>query len=153
MKWVDQQYMITRIKDFQMPYSELRVLSQDEAWLLHCQEQDKWNIVSLYADVYNSNSGKLERVAPEFPHAKSMCQELFHDAVRKEDGIILAEEQHIRRILKFGKTIRNQPLMVHCHAGIGRSPAVAILLVMDAIKEFSKSPFEDALDIAAAKAK
>lgn len=147
MKWSDQQYALKRIKDFSMPYSELKVLSEDEAWYLHLQERDKWNIVSLWADVYNSEKGKLERIRPEFPHAKSLHQELFHDANQKEERIILADETHIRRILKFGRMIRNQPLLVHCHAGIGRSPAVAILLVLDAIKDTSKQPFEDALDI------
>jgi predicted protein tyrosine phosphatase len=139
--------MLNRIKDFEMPFSELKVLSEAEARGLCMREPNKWNVVSLWADIYNVQSGKLERIKPEFEDAKRLRQEFFHDIVRPEKDFTMCDQEHIRRILKFGRMVRGEPVCCHCAAGISRSTAVAILLVLDAIKDKSEQPFEDALDI------
>src|SRR3954453_1640583 len=45
------------------------------------------------------------------------------------DGHILPAEQHVRQLIEFAKSWdRNEPLVIHCHAGVSRSTAGAFII-------------------------
>ena len=45
------------------------------------------------------------------------------------DGHILPAEQHVRELIEFAKSWdRNEPLVIHCHAGVSRSTAAAFIV-------------------------
>lgn len=55
--------------------------------------------------------------------------ERFHDIPRVMDGYIAPETEHIERILEYSKSFNcDDSVLIHCHAGISRSPAIAILI-------------------------
>lgn len=63
---------------------------------------------------------------------KNHCLELFHDAeITDGKGFVLPEEAHIKRILQFTSKIEDDDnVLVHCHAGLCRSTAVAFLALI-----------------------
>jgi predicted protein tyrosine phosphatase len=51
------------------------------------------------------------------------------DVVTREDGHILANGEHIASLLAFASAWdRREPLVIHCYAGVSRSPAAAFIL-------------------------
>src|SRR5947209_19627427 len=45
------------------------------------------------------------------------------------DGHILPGEQHVRQLIAFARAWdRNEPLVIHCHAGVSRSTAAAFII-------------------------
>jgi predicted protein tyrosine phosphatase len=52
----------------------------------------------------------------------------INDIVEEQEGMILPADQHVQQILDFAKAWpRQQPLVVHCYAGISRSTATAFI--------------------------
>jgi predicted protein tyrosine phosphatase len=52
----------------------------------------------------------------------------MHDIVEAMDGMVLPSERHVRDYLDFVETWeRDQPMVVHCFAGISRSTAAAFI--------------------------
>lgn len=50
------------------------------------------------------------------------------DVTQEIDGHVLADESHVETLLKFVRTWdRQQPLLIHCFAGISRSTAAAFI--------------------------
>ena len=50
------------------------------------------------------------------------------DIVGAQDGQVLAQEAHVERLLAFlDRWERARPLVIHCYAGISRSPAAAFV--------------------------
>jgi predicted protein tyrosine phosphatase len=59
----------------------------------------------------------------------------FHDVIEADPGCIAPESPHVEQLLSFGRDLteaRGKHLLVHCHAGISRSTAAAILIVAQA---------------------
>jgi predicted protein tyrosine phosphatase len=51
------------------------------------------------------------------------------DITEPLDGHVLPAEEHVRQLIAFAKTWdRNEPLVVHCHAGVSRSTAAAFII-------------------------
>jgi predicted protein tyrosine phosphatase len=51
------------------------------------------------------------------------------DIVEPLDGHVLPAERHVRQLIDFAKTWdRNEPLVIHCHAGVSRSTAAAFII-------------------------
>jgi predicted protein tyrosine phosphatase len=67
----------------------------------------------------------------ERPHAIAEGNHLFvgiNDIVEPQDGMILPAENHVEQIIDFARAWpREQPLVVHCYAGISRSTATAYI--------------------------
>jgi predicted protein tyrosine phosphatase len=64
------------------------------------------------------------------PHDRLGLQ--FHDEIDPQRGMELPTTEHVARLLEFGRSLpTDEPvrLLVHCHAGISRSTAAAILLL------------------------
>src|SRR6185295_5065644 len=56
----------------------------------------------------------------------------FHDVIERMPGVSPPDNGHIAAILKFGTAMKfhDAPrLLIHCHAGISRSTATAIILL------------------------
>jgi predicted protein tyrosine phosphatase len=65
------------------------------------------------------------------------------DIVAAQDGHVLPGEEHVRRLLAFGREWdRANPMVIHCWAGISRSTAAAFITVC------ALSPARDEADIA-----
>ena len=70
------------------------------------------------------------------------CELRFHDVIDDEPGMIPPREEHVARLLAFGRDLVAEPvpgahLLVHCHAGVSRSTASMILIVAQAQPERS----------------
>jgi predicted protein tyrosine phosphatase len=51
------------------------------------------------------------------------------DITEPLDGHILPAAQHVRKLIDFAKSWnRNEPLVIHCHAGVSRSTAAAFII-------------------------
>jgi len=61
----------------------------------------------------------------------------FHDVIEDTPGMISPDQDHVGRLLAFGRDMQAEPapgahLLVHCHAGVSRSTASMILIVAQA---------------------
>jgi predicted protein tyrosine phosphatase len=89
----------------------------------------------------------LSVLDPEYPEPESLgllspthrLQLRFHDVIDRQPGQILVEAEQISQVLAFGRDlpVADGHLLVHCHAGISRSTAFAILLLAQALPEVS----------------
>jgi predicted protein tyrosine phosphatase len=53
----------------------------------------------------------------------------FHDIGLPQDGLVAPQQEHIEQILTFAaRWDRQHPLLVHCHAGVSRSMATAVIV-------------------------
>jgi predicted protein tyrosine phosphatase len=51
------------------------------------------------------------------------------DIVEPLDGHVLPAEEHVRKLIAFARAWdRNEPLVIHCHAGVSRSTAAAFIV-------------------------
>ena len=56
----------------------------------------------------------------------------FNDIAEPRDGLIEPSAEHIHSIIEFGRSSRAQgPLLIHCWAGVSRSPAAAFIITFD----------------------
>jgi len=57
----------------------------------------------------------------------------FHDVIDPQPGSILPESRDVEQLLAFGRDLNNEGgaahLLVHCHAGVSRSTAAAMLIL------------------------
>ena len=60
----------------------------------------------------------------------------FHDIIDEHAGMVAPNGEDIERLLKFGRSMLDSRstgrLLVHCHAGLSRSTAAAVLLLAQA---------------------
>lgn len=64
------------------------------------------------------------------PFIKKHHIEIFDDIVTPHDFYVLPTFEHVKRILDFtDKILDGQNLLIHCHAGISRSTAIALLVL------------------------
>lgn len=71
------------------------------------------------------------------------------DGVLKQAGMVYPEKEHIIKAIEFDKQCNHHLDIIHCHAGISRSPAIAYAVlrgrgysIVDAIKIlFELQPF------------
>lgn len=56
----------------------------------------------------------------------------FNDIAEPGEGLIEPRPEHIQSIIEFGRSSRAQgPLLIHCWAGVSRSPAAAFIIAFD----------------------
>jgi predicted protein tyrosine phosphatase len=60
----------------------------------------------------------------------------FHDVIDEHEGMVAPQRDDIDRLLRFGRSlVRSRSargLLIHCHAGLSRSTAAAVLLLAQA---------------------
>ncbi|MSO93526.1 MAG: hypothetical protein EXQ86_09035 [Rhodospirillales bacterium] len=55
----------------------------------------------------------------------------FDDVVRPIDGFIPPTVGHLKKAFAFAERAKGGPLLIHCHQGTSRSPAVALAVLAD----------------------
>ncbi len=55
----------------------------------------------------------------------------FDDIVAPFDNWIIPAEHHVRSALTFARQWEQPSLLIHCHAGMSRSPAIALAIIAD----------------------
>ena len=56
---------------------------------------------------------------------------VFDDIISPMDDYLLSEEWHVRSALRFAGQWAQPSLLIHCHAGMSRSPAIALAVLAD----------------------
>jgi predicted protein tyrosine phosphatase len=65
------------------------------------------------------------------PHSRELWR--FDDVVLEVEGAILPGEREVEAVLAFGRRLKEEKvdhLLIHCHAGVSRSTATAIILMV-----------------------
>ena len=80
------------------------------------------------------NSGIAEpfRVESAYPPQRVLT---FDDIAAPMDNWVVAEEYHVRSALVFARQWDQPSLLIHCHAGMSRSPAIALAILADWLGE------------------
>jgi predicted protein tyrosine phosphatase len=106
----------------------MMIASVEEAVRLTPAELSDWHILSI--------RGRLNELPLDFPGARSVKTLHFDDveADYPEDHIFAARAKDIQAALEFARAIGEEPLLIHCYAGISRSTAIAWLIVYDKLK-------------------
>lgn len=101
----------------------LAVASFKETLLLLKNDPGFWNIISIRAP---------HTPAPNLPRAKRVHSVLFDDAenLTEDQAWRCATEKDVRGMLHFADECASEPLLVHCQAGLSRSSAVALVLIL-----------------------
>jgi predicted protein tyrosine phosphatase len=64
----------------------------------------------------------------------------FDDIVRPQAGLILPAPEHLNRIYEFASTLDpDSRLLVHCHRGLNRGPAVAVGVLIQTGMEYTEA--------------
>ena len=68
------------------------------------------------------------------------------DIMEPLDGHILPAEKHVLQLIEFAKVWdRNEPLVIHCHAGVSRSTAAAFVIACALAPSRRESEIADAI--------
>ena len=85
--------------------------------------------VSIYDGVITIEDSRIEdpfRVESEHPKQLVLC---FDDISVPLDDFIEPQEKHILQALSFADRIGEGSILIHCHAGISRSSAIALAII------------------------
>lgn len=107
---------------------KMKIVGVEEARRLSPAELAGWNILSI--------RGRLNKPL-DFPGALK-SKSLHFDDVQEdcpEDGEFAARLEDIQDALAFSRAIGDEPLLIHCVAGISRSTAIAWIIIYDKLKE------------------
>jgi predicted protein tyrosine phosphatase len=55
----------------------------------------------------------------------------FEDLDFAADGYAVPQSEHVEAILDFGRRHVGEPILIHCNAGVARSPAAALAILLD----------------------
>jgi predicted protein tyrosine phosphatase len=103
-----------------MPYLQVSSLSKLASTVDAVQASHVITLINIGTPVV-----RPERITPENHLFIGMS-----DIVNPQDGHVLPGEEHVRKLLSFGRSWnRAQPLVIHCWAGVSRSTAAAFITV------------------------
>ncbi len=106
----------------------IRIFGVAEAMHLSPGELAGWNILSI--------RGRMNEGPLSFPGAKR-TKTLHFDDVEADDPEVeefAARPEDIQAALAFSRGIEDEPMLIHCAAGISRSTAIAWIIVYDKLK-------------------
>jgi predicted protein tyrosine phosphatase len=109
---------------------KMRIESQEEVCRMNPIQLQGWNILSI--------TGCMDRgLILDFPGAKRVRSLYFDDVVvnNPEKGFMSATVSEIQEAIGFSHEVGDEPLLIHCHAGISRSTAMAWIIVYDKLKQ------------------
>lgn len=70
--------------------------------------------------------------AAEIDHPGPYLRLAFHDIAAPRPGLTTAATEHVERLLTFARDWDGgQPMLIHCWAGVSRSPAAAYIVACD----------------------
>ena len=96
------------------------ILGHDEAWKVA-----SGRAVLL---ITNPNSRDSKAIRHIQTVAASCLTLRFHDIRQPIEGCVEPRREHIEKALKWSRILRVEDLLVTCHVGISRSPAMAYVL-------------------------
>jgi predicted protein tyrosine phosphatase len=104
------------------------IVGLDEVFRLPTTELSDWNVLSIRAR-------RNERPF-DFPEARRVKTLRFDDVEvdYPEENLFAAKPKDIEDALAFGREVGDEPLLIHCQAGISRSTAVAWIIIWDKLK-------------------
>lgn len=87
------------------------------------------HVISIWDSAWARSEAKVRNaMVKTFPQSH-LHLAFFDDAEEQHPGETLFSSAHMERILRFSETIvPGAPVLVHCFAGLSRSPAVAFVL-------------------------
>jgi predicted protein tyrosine phosphatase len=95
-----------------------------------------------------------ELATPDGIAAENHLRLVMNDIDRPAEGLIAPEAAHIHRLIAFLQGWdRQAPLLIHCHAGISRSPAAAFIALCLLCPETPEEELAARLRAASAAAK
>ena len=103
---------------------KFKIVGVEEARRLSQAQLTGWNILSI--------RGRMNEPL-SFPGARQTKSLHFDDveADCPEEQLFAARPEDIRAALAFAREINDEPLLIHCAAGISRSTAVAWIILYD----------------------
>jgi predicted protein tyrosine phosphatase len=103
------------------------VVGLDEVFRLPANELSGWNILSI--------RGRMNERPLNFPAARRVKTLHFDDVeADHSDYLFAATPKDIEDAIAFGREVGEEPLLIHCHAGISRSTAAAWIIIWDKLK-------------------
>jgi predicted protein tyrosine phosphatase len=106
---------------------ELVIAPQTDACEHVLQRPKHWHVLSV------CGSDSVPE-APCFADALSVEQLFFDDITKDNNGFVAARQWQVKRAIQFARRIKREPLMIHCHAGISRSTALAWIILFDPMR-------------------
>ena len=91
--------------------------------------------IEAYDGIITIENSEIEepfRVESEYPPQRVL---MFDDIAAPIDNWVVAEEYHVRSALVFARQWDQPSLLIHCHAGMSRSPAIALAILADWLGE------------------
>jgi predicted protein tyrosine phosphatase len=68
------------------------------------------------------------------------------DITEPLDGHVLPAEEHVEQVIAFARAWdRNEPLVIHCHAGVSRSTAAAFIIACTLAPSRAETEIADAI--------
>lgn len=115
-------------------YEKFVILPQEGAESV-IEKDEGWNVISICAPDLSTGEGPK----PLFSNAKDICRLNFHDFASKniKFGVfdLPPDEKHIEKSLHFAQSKLGEKLMIHCHAGASRSPAIGFVILLSLLLE------------------
>jgi predicted protein tyrosine phosphatase len=105
----------------------MRIASVEEALGMSPAELSGWSVLSI------RGIGESALVFPGARRVKNLCFEDV-EADHPDAALIAARPEDIADALVFAGKVGVEPLLIHCHAGISRSTAIAWLIIYDKLK-------------------
>jgi predicted protein tyrosine phosphatase len=112
-----------RIHSFQQ---KIKIVGIAEAVRLSPSELTGWNILSIRA--------RMNDQPLTFPGARRTKTLRFDDVQGDDPGEFAATPEDIQVALAFSREVKDEPLLIHCAAGISRSTAMAWIIVYEKLK-------------------
>ena len=91
--------------------------------------------IEAYDGIITIENSEIEepfRVVSDYPPQRVLT---FDDIAAPMDNWVVAEEYHVRSALVFASQWDQPSLLIHCHAGMSRSPAIALAILADWLGE------------------
>ena len=91
--------------------------------------------IEAYDGIITIENSEIEepfRVESDYPPQRVLT---FDDIAAPMDNWVVAEEYHVRSALVFARQWDQPSLLIHCHAGMSRSPAIALAILADWLGE------------------
>ena len=91
--------------------------------------------IEAYDGIITIENSEIEepfRVVSDYPPQRVLT---FDDIAAPMDNWVVAEEYHVRSALVFVRQWDQPSLLIHCHAGMSRSPAIALAILADWLGE------------------